>query len=159
MKEKVLVGAVTLFALGSVIWWTQKRPSFPRPSPLESCPEDVIWAMVRACQKGDPQAYLNCFGGELRRRLERLVKEEGKEAFRHYLQRLFTPIKGLAVFPPEEVGEGTVKVKVELVFVDHNEVQTFRLRQTGKGWEIVGISPPEYYLPPIPYGTKLEGAP
>ena len=149
-KPQLLITGLTLILLGGVFWWTQQSP--PESERLEK-PEDTLWRMISARQRGDIQGYLDCFTGNLRAQLDRLVREQGEANFRAYLQQLVAPIKGIVVTPSEIVGE-TARIKVERIFEDRHEIQVYHFARVKNRWKIIRLEPIQRVVPSIPYGTE-----
>jgi len=78
MKEmaRLLSLVVTVSVLGAVVWWTKNKPK-QVDSKLQ--PDSVIWEMIDACRRGDVDAYLNCFTGDLRKRLEKVASDKARK--------------------------------------------------------------------------------
>jgi len=76
------------------------------------------------------------------------------------LARFTAPVRGLAVRASEkqEAGPDRVRLPVELVYVDRNELQTYVLHREGTGWRIGRIDPVRSAPTLIPYGTPVEQA-
>lgn len=153
-KEKALPFLFTVTVLGTVIWWTQRRPETRNVKPE---PDEAIWAMVKACRDGDIGRYLDCFAGELRKRLEKTVQEKGEQRFRDYLRQLISSVKGIAVLPPQRDEQGNWRVPTEFVFADRTESQTYRVRQVDGQWQIVSVETARRVPVLIPYGTLTKG--
>ncbi|NOZ21576.1 MAG: hypothetical protein GXP25_10865 [Planctomycetes bacterium] len=115
---------------------------------------DCIRNMSRYSRKGNVTAYLNCFAPSLRKRLEQ-ARDEMKGGFADYLRRRAEPVRGIAFSDETTLDEGTIRVKVEWVFEDRNEVQFFQLKKIGGAWKIADMTEAEYKKPLIPYGTKV----
>lgn len=163
--------AITVLVLGGVFWWTQRgsiTTTTLRPMRLISSttskqqkPEDVIWAMLKACQMGDMKHYLGCFEGDLKKRLIKLSAEQGKAPFQNHLKQLIAPIKGVALIDAIS-SEGGVKeredearLKVEYVLAERNEVQIYQLRKLNGSWKVVQIEMAQRIPTLIPYGAKV----
>lgn len=117
-------------------------------------PEETLFAMVRAAQEGESDAYLDCFWGPLRTRLEQTGREMGRQGFARYLEGAAGAIKGVAVIgQPEPVGND-LKVQAEMVYEDKNEVQEFILTRRRGRWRISGMQHPRRIKTVIPYGTE-----
>ena len=120
----------------------------------QSQPPDTVVAMVTAAQKGDTAAYIDCFWGPLRTRLEQTGRELGKRGFAKYLQESAGVIKGVAVdLNLEPVGED-VKVQAEMQFADKKEAQEFLLTRRRGRWRISEMSVPRRVKTVIPYGSE-----
>jgi hypothetical protein len=115
-----------------------------------------------AAGRGDLERYLEQFADPLRSQLARTRAEKGEAYLRDYLARLAGPVKGVAVRLSEkqELGPDSVRVPVELVYQDRNEVQTFHLQRGEEGpsasWRIRRIDAARAAPTLIPYGTPVE---
>jgi ketosteroid isomerase-like protein len=156
MKEmaKLLSLVVTVSVLGAVVWWTQNKP---KQVGSELQPDSVIWEMIDACRRGDVDAYLNCFTGDLRKRLEKVASEQGKEKFSDYLKEMLQPIKNIALQQAKGFAKGDQAIVADFVFADRTERQTFWVRRTKEGWKIVGVEATKPVPVLVPYGTPVKG--
>lgn len=156
MKEmaKLLSLVITVSVLGTVVWWTQNKPK-QVDSDLQ--PDSVIWEMIDACRRGDVDAYLNCFTGDLRKRLEKVASEQGKEKFSDYLKEMLQPIKNIALQQAKGFAKGDQAIVADFVFADRTERQTFWVRRTKEGWKIVGVEATKPVPVLVPYGTPVKG--
>ncbi len=156
MKEmsKLLSLVVTVSVLGAVVWWTQNKP---KQVDSELQPDSVIWEMIDACRRGDVDAYLNCFTGDLKKRLEKLASEQGKEKFSDYLKEMLQPIKNIALQQARGFAKGDQAIVADFVFADRTERQTFWVRKTKEGWKIVGVEATKPVPVLVPYGTPVKG--
>ncbi|MDW8367604.1 MAG: hypothetical protein RMK49_17305, partial [Abditibacteriales bacterium] len=129
------------------------QPSDPTPRPQEQ----ILWTMVDAARVGDVQAYLDCFTGDLRARLQKTVEEVGEAKFADYLKRTSHEPKGLVVRVSEieTVSASEMKVPLEYVYADRNEVQVHRVIQVGNEWKISGVEQTQRIKTLIPYGTEV----
>ncbi len=117
-------------------------------------PEDTVFEMVQAAQKGDTATYLDCFWGPLRTRLEQTRTEMGRQAFAEYLAEGAGAIKGVATIgEPEPVG-ADMRVQAEMVYEDKNEMQKFDLTERRGKWRISGMENPSRIKTIIPYGSE-----
>jgi hypothetical protein len=117
-------------------------------------PEDTVFSMVGAAQNGDADVYLDCFWGSVRTRLEQTRKEMGGREFAAYLVRAGREVKGVAVIGQPEPMGAELKLKVEMVYTDKNEVQNFVLTRRRRRWRISSMGDPRRIPTIIPYGTE-----
>lgn len=110
--------------------------------------------MSQYSREGRVREYLDCFTGELRSELEQAGGQMKPGEFAELLRRRSAPVRGIAISDQTPVDNGTVHLKVEWVFEDRNETQTFTLRKVKGSWKISGMTDAEYKKPEIPYGTK-----
>jgi hypothetical protein len=73
-----------------------------------------------------------------------------------YLKDMNSPIKGVALNDPAPISEREVKVRVEYVFQDRNEVQIFYLEKAGADWKITRMENSERVKTLVPYGTPVQ---
>ncbi len=153
--ERILPAVTTVAVLGAVVLWASFRSS-NAPTQKSVQPDEVVWDLVRSSREGDVQGYMNCFGSTLRERLERLLKEQGNEKFRFYLQQLIEPIKGIAVFEPKRDAKGNWQVTSEFIFADRTERQVFVVRKIGSEWKVVDVKSSRPVPVLVPYGTPVK---
>ena len=145
---------VTVSILGAVVWWTQNKP---KQVDSELQPDAIIWAMIDACRRGDVDDYLDCFTGNLRKRLEKVVSEQGKDKFSDYLKEMLQPIKNIALQQPKGFAKGDQAIVADFVFADRTERQTFWVRRTKEGWKVFGVETTKPVPVLVPYGTPVKG--
>jgi hypothetical protein len=150
--------AVVLVALAFVIFRGRSGEGlFGRRSQggaERGAPEETVFAMVRAARDGDTAAYLDCFWGPLRSRLEQTGCEMGQRRFADYLTRTAAAITGVVYHAePEPVG-ADVKVHMEMVYRDKNELQDFVLTRRRGRWRILEMTGPQRIETIIPYGSE-----
>jgi hypothetical protein len=126
---------------------------------LPATPEEAIAEFFDAARDGNTRAYLRLTTGELRKSLDQLRKQQGAETFQSNLKRTNDGIMGQAVQELPGAPTGTATYEIELIFEDRNEVQAFRLEQSGSGWAIASIEVARVYQPEIAYGTPVFAEP
>ena len=126
------------------------------PPPAGSGAMECIRALSQSSREGCVEDYLRCFAPAMRRKLERARDEMQKGEFADYLRRRAEPVKGFAMYDEIVLGEETVRLKVEWVFQDRNEIQTFQLKKIDGQWKIVDMDEAQYRKPPVPYGTPVN---
>ncbi len=144
----LLIASALLFLTGRERWSNMK---FGETAPAS--PEDVIWRMVDAARDGDARAYLDCFGGALRERLEKTANEMGASEFSRYLKKLNGEMTGIAVSDFEQSDEQTARLRVEFVSRGKSEAQTHRFRLIDGEWKIEAMEDAERINALIPYGA------
>jgi len=144
---------ITVLVIAAALIWALRREA-PEPPP----PEDLIWSLIEAAQAGDVEAYLGCFGGELRTRLDHTVVELTPGGFSDYLRSSSDPLTGVAVYDVE-VAEGRGSLTVEYVYRDVTERQRMQLERARSGWRIVDLDPSRRAKPLIPYGAPAAPMP
>ena len=124
-----------LAILGCFVYFVT-RESPVRESAREEDPEDVLIAMVQAMERGDVEALKECFGGDLRRRLEDLLARDSAPWLSEWRRRRGSAVKGLAILGREELGPDQVRVLTETVYNDRNTRQSFRLQRVDGSWRV-----------------------
>jgi hypothetical protein len=154
-----VIAVAALVAIGRKAGWQlpdiNARASAPSAGQSGSKPQDVIYRMLDAASQADTDAYIGCYSGSLRRRLEQSREEMTAPGFARYLARTSEPIKGIAVSEPTVVSENEVEVRVEFVYQDRNESQQFFLENSTGEWKVTRVDGAERVATPIPYGTPV----
>lgn len=129
-----------------------------RSAAVPPTPDTPIQAAFEAARKGDLDGYLAQFADPLRTQLARTRAEKGDAYLRDYLARLTAPLKGIAVdlTRKEEVGPDTLRLPVQFIYADRNELQPFLLRRDGARWRILRIESLRSAPTLIPYGTPIQ---
>jgi len=159
----VLTAAALLLTFGLVLaknkGWTLPDPS---PSaiarllqPKTIAPEDAIYGMLDAARAGDVNAYLASYSGQMNNLLKHSAAESGPGAFEKYLKNSNAAIQGVALSPPQTLSDSQVKVRVEYVYRDRNEVQFIYLRKDGSRWKIYQVDSAEQVKTLVPYGSVV----
>ena len=113
----------------------------------------AVHAMLDAAQKGNVQEYVRRFAGEQGRQVRALVSERGEKAFGEGLRRTNAEIKGIVLHGPEPLSRSWIRMKCELLFIDHNEMQELTLEDSRSGWRIIGLKPMGSFQMVRPYGS------
>lgn len=161
-KAQLLTLAV-LAGAGAIVagrQWNWQAPAIKVPAAMEAKAEpaaqDTVYAMLDAAREGDPAKYLACYTGQMLTALEQSVKETGTDGFVKYLKDSNAPIKGVAINEPQVLTEREVKLRVEFVYQERNEVQFMYLEKAGAGWKIARVDATERVKTLIPYGTPVQ---
>ena len=90
--------------------------------------------------------------------MTRTRAERGDAYLRDYLARLAGPIQGLAadLTRKEPVGPDTIRLPIQFIYRDRNEMQLFTLRREGERWRIIAIENVRSAPTLIPYGTPMQ---
>ena len=148
--KRIVAGSITALVLAALLVVAAVRSATPAAQTPEQCLEQMFQAM----KEGNVAAYLNCFTGELRDRLELNAKEQATEKFAGYLRETVAPVKGRAVYKTETSGDDQIRLVVDRVYERRQwEYQGYRLRRESGTWKIYAIDPAELHYPPVPYGT------
>ena len=118
--------------------------------------KDVVWKMVDASKARDVAAYLDCFGGDLRTRLDATVRELGESGFADYLGRRVEELKGVALYDLELAEGRGASLTVEYVYAAEKELQRLHLEESRDGWRITQADASRREKSLIPYGTPIE---
>jgi len=122
----------------------------------QTSPQDVIYGMLDAARAGNVQKYLAAYTGQMEAALRQAVAEKTEAGFAKYLREFNAPIKGIAITEPQPLSEREVKVRVEFVYQDRNEVQFMYLEKAAGGWKIARLDTTERVKTLIPYGTPVQ---
>jgi hypothetical protein len=154
-----VVGAAMLVGVATSKGWRVSDVSIGSLArslkPREKTPEDAIYAMLDAVRLGDPQAYLDSYAGQMKEQLGQTIKESGTAKFTDYLRTSNASVQGVALSPPQPVTDGLVKVRVEYVYRDRNEVQFVYLSKSGSDWKISKVDGAERIKTLVPFGTAV----
>lgn len=122
----------------------------------EATPQDVIYRMFDAAREGKVAQYLALHTGQLETSLQNAVREQTEAGFAKYLRDTHSPVKGLALQEPELLTDREVKIRVEYVYQDRNEVQQMYLEKSGGEWKISRVDAAQRIETVVPYGTPVQ---
>jgi hypothetical protein len=126
---------ILILAAGFAYFVARDRQK-PLPATPSKSPEDVLIDMVQAMGTSNVPAWLDCFGGELGRRLRDLVNQQGNLEIRRLLKERNQLVKGFAIVDKQPRDPETVLVFTETVYADKNTRQSFLLREENNRWKI-----------------------
>jgi hypothetical protein len=132
------------------------RTMAQRLKPVLPEPQDTVYAMLNAARSGDVKSYLADYSGAMEAALRQSLAESGEAAFANYLIQSSAQVKGIAVAEPQQVSDSEVKVRVETIYQDRNQVQTMYLEKGPGGWKISRTDTDERVKTLIPYGTPVK---
>lgn len=155
MDKRTVSQTLTALLLTSLLGFFAYKERVRAPTTQSEQPESVIWRMVDASRSADPERYLACYTGEMRRFLGQNLEEMGSDKFREYLSNSLRPVKGVAVSAPESTSPSEKRVSVEYVYEDRNEKQQIYLRQVGHEWKILRVEATERMKTLVPYGAPV----
>lgn len=155
MKKK-LPAIITLVLIASALVFLTGRERWSKISSSPASPEEVVWRMSDAAREGDVRAYLDCFGGALRQKLEKTASEMGASEFSRYLKKLNDEITGIAVSDLEQMDQQTARLRVEFVFRGKSEAQTHYFNLADGEWKIDGVEDAERVNALIPTASAAE---
>lgn len=162
-KAQLLTGLVMAGALGFAAYrkgafasldWSRLAPT--AQAKREETPQDAIYAMLDAAREGKTPAYLSYYTGQMEELLRKTIADQGEPAFAKYLRDTNAPIKGIALQEPQPLTDREMKVKVEYVFADRNEVQWMYVEKVGGKWKIARVDSSERIKTLVPYGTPVQ---
>ncbi len=142
----ILAGVIAAAVARKTGW---QKPSSPTP-------QDAIYNMMDAARAGDPNKYLSYYTGQMEASIKQTVDESSQQAFAKYLQESNASIKGVAIAEPQQLTEREVKVRVEYVYQERNEVQYMYIEKIAGQWKIARVDSAERVKTLIPYGTPVR---
>ncbi len=149
------VAAMLLLVVGRSRGWTFSFKNVLQAKSPTQTPEDAIYRMLDASRAGNASAYTACYTGHMLEQLRQAAAEQGDGAFSQYLKTSNAAIQGIALSPPEAIANGEVKLRVEYVYKDRNEVQYVYLRNPGSGWLIEKVDGAERIKTLVPFGSAV----
>ena len=163
--KQLLTGLATVALIAAVLFLSRGTAPTPAdPAAAATTPEACVEQMLAAADRGDIDAYLDFFTGPKRTEIERELARQPREAFARSLAAAQSELKGRSVQlaaldgqnqPAKTPSSDTAEVTVERIYTNHNERQTYVLRQTASGWKIEALRGGVNFQPPIPYGTPV----
>lgn len=167
MSKQRLAQILTGLVLGTVfvvVAWRGGALSSIRPSEWfakaaaksDPTPQDAIYAMLDAGRDGKVREYVAAHTGAMETALAKAVTEATEARFANYLRETNAPIKGVALQEPQALTDREVKVRVEYVYQDRNEVQHMYLEKVGNVWKIARVDSAERIKTLVPYGTPVQ---
>jgi hypothetical protein len=152
-KAQLVTLAILAIAIAIVV--VRKKPT-TIAAPAEATPQDRIYAMLDAARDANVSAYLNCYTGQMETSLKASIAESTPEKFANYLKESNAAIKGVALMDPQPLTDREVKVRVEYVYQDRNEVQFVYLEKAAATWKIARVDSAERVKTLVPYGTPVQ---
>ena len=161
-QRKAQIGTLAVLACaGAIVVGRNLKTQGPLLAPIvltkaAPSPQDTIYAMLDAARAGGTEKYLSCYTGQMLSSLQQSVNETGKDGFAKYLKDSNAPIKGVAINEPQILTDREVKVRVEFVYQERNEVQFLYFEKSGVDWKIARVDATERVKTLIPYGTPVQ---
>lgn len=154
MKQAVAI-TLTLALIAGALYLgrnASEKSDFTAASPAE-CLEE----MYLAAERGDVDAYLDCFTGVQRQRLDAELRTESRDAFASSIAETFRTLKGRAVndLSTDPVDGDRAQLEAERIYPQYNERQTYGFRCEGGAWRIESLGAVRRFQPPVPYGTPV----
>ena len=144
MRRLPVILTVLLIAAAFAVTQRERWLSWLQSEEAPRTPESVIWRSSDSARNGDPKAYLDCFHGALRERLDRAAQDMGQDRFSSYLKRLDQELTGIAVSDLEQPDSNTASLRVEFVYQGRSDVQKYEFELVQGSWRIVGIGDAEW---------------
>jgi hypothetical protein len=161
-RPAVLTGIFLAFLLGLIYLRTHgwKLPRevtsiLSRSRATPATPEDAVYGMLDAARTGNTAVYVNTFSGPLQQQIQQAIRESGKTQFSTYLTGQSASFQSVALSVTDQPSDAEARLRVEYVYTNRNEVQTYHLRKLGFHWKVVGISGTDLTKTLIPYGTAV----
>ena len=161
-RPAVLTGSFILLLLSLIFLRTHgwRVPGgvsalFSHSRPRAANPEDTVYGMLDAARAGDTTVYVDSFSGPLQQQIQQAIRESGKKQFATYLAAQSSSFQSVALSVSDQPSDAEARLRVEYVYANRNEVQTFHLRKSGGRWKIIGISGTDQIKTLIPYGTAV----
>jgi hypothetical protein len=136
-------------------WRVPASTLFSRARATPATPEDTIYRMLDAARAGDTAVYVDTFSGPLQQQIQQVVRESGKAQFAAYLTGQSLSFQSVALSVADQPSDVEARLRVEYVYTNRNEVQTYHVRKLGSRWKVVGISGTDLTKTLIPYGTAV----
>jgi hypothetical protein len=147
--------ASTLLALGAtglgLYWARQSAPVAP------DGPTATAHALVARARAGDLEAWLDCFDGPLRQRLEAQLAPHPRDQAAARLRASVEGLTGTIVSDVAVEGDRAT-LRLEYLFAATQEQQRLRLVRTAQGWRIVGAAGRARGASVLPWGVPVEEA-
>ena len=158
--KRALAAAATAGLIAVIVWQGRGRLSSTANDALAT-PDACIDQMFRAAQEGDVDAYLDCFAGQERVRLDQQLSGQSRETFASSLQAAVAGLTGRAILTdgPDDPQADWVERKVDRVYPSRNEQQTYRLQRQGTLWRITRVEDARAFQPETAYGTPVFEVP
>jgi hypothetical protein len=161
-RPAVLTGLFLLILLSLIFFRTHgwRLPAnvsglFSHSRPGTPTPEDTVYGMLDAARAGDTAVYVDTFSGPLQQQIQQVIRESGKTQFTSYLTGQSSSFQSVALSVTDQPSDVEARLRVEYIYANRNEVQTYHLRKFGARWKIIGISGTDLTKTLIPYGTAV----
>jgi hypothetical protein len=154
--KRTLAAVITALVFGTVLWLG--RGDVPPSSTAGSgadTPELCIQRMFEAAAAGDVTAYVDCFSGRERDRLEQQLIGSRREQFARSLVDAVAGLRGRAVFADGPVGDDRARYAVDRVYESRTERQTYELVCEAGVWRIESVRMAQPFQPKTAYGTPV----
>jgi hypothetical protein len=143
-----------LVLVATALWFGRRtQTAFEAPG---AGPADCIEQMFAAAERGDVEAYLDCFTGAERERLERELALQPRDDYSRSLMQSIRDLKGRAVFEAsasDQPFEATIIV--ERIYAHRIERQIYRLARESGTWRIAAVQAAAPLQPEKAYGQPV----
>jgi hypothetical protein len=160
--KRLLAWMTTGVLLLAALWLGRGAAPPGAAPPTADSPEACLERMFQAAERGDVSAYLDCFTGTQRARLERELRGQNETAFGESLRAAVQQLKGRAIHRPPAAqtsqaaaAADRAEMRVERIYAGRNEQQIYLLIRDGTAWRVRDIRDASAYQPPVPYGTPV----
>ena len=162
--KRIVAALLTLLILAAVLWFGRAAPTSPATAPSTAAadtPEGCIERMFAAAQRGDVTAYLDCFIGPERDRLERELAGQPPEVFARSLQDAVAGLKGRAVFRNDapQAAADSASYTIDRVYASRTERQRYQLTRQSGVWRIQSVATANPFQPAKAYGSPVYEEP
>jgi hypothetical protein len=158
-RRAQLATALLMASLAAAVFWKQgvfsRVTAAAQPAPVPQ-PQDAIYQALDALREGNLANYIETHTGSMEASLRRAAAELGEARLLQSLRERNVPLKGIAVQEPERLSDREVRARVEYVFADRNEVQTYYVERSGDRWKIARVDGAQRIATLIPYGTPVN---
>jgi len=155
-QRKATLATLAILAVALAVVVVRKSGWRGGSAKAQAGPQDAIYAMLDAAREGNVQKYLAAYTGQMEAALRQALAEKTEAGFAKYLKEFNAPIKGIAITEPQPLSDREVKVRVEFVYQDRNEVQLMYLEKVAGAWKIARLDTTERVKTLIPYGTPVQ---
>src|SRR5580698_10117700 len=126
----LLLGIVFLRTHG---WRLPKNVTtlFSRSRSTPATPEDTVYGMLDAARAGNTAVYVDTFSGPLQQQIQQVIRETGRTQFATYLTGQSSSFQSIALSVADQPSDVEARLRIEYVYANRNEVQTFHLRKSG----------------------------
>lgn len=159
-KRRLLAVIIAIAVLLVAMFFSRPPRSSSQSGPNGgAAPDACASAMIAAEKEGNVDAYLDCFTGQLRNKLESRMAEKSRERLAAELRSGAADLTGHVTIDVKINQPNEATLVLERVYSQHNERHQVKLRREFGDWRIVEINPLERFVMEIPYGTPVAPLP
>jgi hypothetical protein len=141
--------AMLVAALAAAVLCKQQEIAAPQP-------QDPIYQRLDAVRDGSVTNYIDAHTGSMKASLLRAAAEVGEARLLQSLRDQNASLKGIAILQPDPLSDREVKVRVEYIFADRNEIQSYYLEKAGNTWKIARVDGAQRIQTLVAYGTPVN---